>query len=321
MLCRFANEFPLFVGSFLDRETHLKRYFREETITDLMMGALVAVGAPRVIVQFPYEPTTGADMEWNFVSPGRNTFFRILLQAKRLTGNGNIWTRYVIVNCCTDGFGNRDQVQVLCDTAQTAAHPTYPLYAFFHPARVYDWRIDRASVVAGVTWQMGRRSSSFFWHCATEAASVQEHRKRVSIFFPLSALLCSSAIRPILPYALSAADETMGPFVIRFSGGQRVVGIPLPPTPEIVRETLVRQHSASIDARETTETHAKSSRQRFRPSALSQTTSGGYSKPEGARHHERKIARCGSHLRLVKPSGFSINVGFPYRCLLDIMSV
>ncbi len=290
------------------------------------MGALVAVGAPRVIVQFPYEPTTGADMEWNFVSPGRNTFFRILLQAKRLTGNGNIWTRYSYRELLhKTASATKHQVQVLCDTARTAAHPTYPLYAFYHPARVYSLaHRSGASAVAGVNLADGYAIKSL----VLLALRNRKQRRYRSIgkvyryFFPLSALLCSSAIRPILPYALSAADETMGPFVIRFSGGQRVVGIPLPPTPEIVRETLVRQHSASIDARETTETQ----RQELTPEVppvgaipddirrLLETRGS-----ETPREENRAMWRV--DLRLVKPSGFSINVGFPYRCLLDIMSV
>lgn len=82
-----------FVESFLERGRNLRRRFREETVTDLMMGSLIA-GKGRVIVEFPDEPVTGADMEWNFVNPADNTLFRIVLQAKQAYGDGMKWRRH-----------------------------------------------------------------------------------------------------------------------------------------------------------------------------------------------------------------------------------
>jgi hypothetical protein len=62
MLCYFANEFPRLVETFLGFGLSLRRRFREETITDLIMGNLLIAGIRRVIVEFPNEPITGADM-------------------------------------------------------------------------------------------------------------------------------------------------------------------------------------------------------------------------------------------------------------------
>ena len=45
------------------------------------MGSLITAGGRRIIVEFPNEPVTGADMEWNFVNLDDGTVFRILLQA------------------------------------------------------------------------------------------------------------------------------------------------------------------------------------------------------------------------------------------------
>ena len=81
MLCEFAHQFPLFVERFLDQGRALRRRFREETVTDLMMGGLITAGGGRLIVEFPDEPATGADMEWNFVDQRTSTFFRLMLQA------------------------------------------------------------------------------------------------------------------------------------------------------------------------------------------------------------------------------------------------
>src|SRR5258707_418105 len=88
MLCHLASEFPQFVAEFLDRGRSLRRRFREETVTDLLMGSLITAGGRRVIMEFPDEPATGADMEWNFVNPDDGTFFRILLQAKQVPSSG-----------------------------------------------------------------------------------------------------------------------------------------------------------------------------------------------------------------------------------------
>lgn len=82
MLCHMAHQFPPFVESFLERSRALRRRFREETVTDLLMGSLITAGGRRVIVEFPDEPVTGADMEWNFVNPDDGTIFRLLLSVR-----------------------------------------------------------------------------------------------------------------------------------------------------------------------------------------------------------------------------------------------
>jgi hypothetical protein len=68
MLCQFARQFLQLVANFLERGRQFKRRLREETITDLMMVHLQNLGSDQIIVDFPDEPTTGADMEWNFVN-------------------------------------------------------------------------------------------------------------------------------------------------------------------------------------------------------------------------------------------------------------
>lgn len=136
MLCYLAHQFPPFVENFLERGRTLRRRFREETITDLMMGSLITAGTGRVIVEFPDEPVTGADMEWNFVNPGDGTFFRILLQAKQAYGDGTKWTRHGYRELLhTSGTGTKLQAETLCDTARIPGSATYPLYIFYHPAQ------------------------------------------------------------------------------------------------------------------------------------------------------------------------------------------
>jgi hypothetical protein len=91
MLCLLAQHFPRSVGNLLQRGQSLKRRFREETITDLLMANLLALGGGSIIVDFPDEPTTGADMEWNFINRDTREYFQIILQAKRLSEVGADW--------------------------------------------------------------------------------------------------------------------------------------------------------------------------------------------------------------------------------------
>jgi hypothetical protein len=120
MLCQFARQFPNVVADFLNRSRSLHRRFREESVTDLLMANLIAIGGNRVYVEFPNEPVTGADMEWNFVNWDDNSFYRLRIQAKRLYGIGRNWKRYSYMHL-TDLSPNKQQLQVevLCNSARS----------------------------------------------------------------------------------------------------------------------------------------------------------------------------------------------------------
>src|SRR5437763_1470049 len=94
MLCHFACEFPGFVADFLHSGRGMGRNIREETITDIMMANLKLLGRDRVIVRFPNEPRTGADMEWNFVNTSDGSYYRLLVQAKVASGDKPDWSRH-----------------------------------------------------------------------------------------------------------------------------------------------------------------------------------------------------------------------------------
>ncbi|WP_348527779.1 DUF6615 family protein [Mesorhizobium sp.] len=88
-LCDLATRLPLVIGGLLDREANLKRgRFREETMTDILTGALAAFAGPELVISYPIEKDTGGDLDlrfWN-VSEGRDLWVRI--QAKRLNAAG-----------------------------------------------------------------------------------------------------------------------------------------------------------------------------------------------------------------------------------------
>jgi hypothetical protein len=130
MLCEFAQRFPDFVADFLNRGRVLRRRFREESVTDLLMASLVAIGGNRVFVDFPNEPVTGADMEWNFVNEDDGSFYRLRIQAKKLYGTGKNWRRYSYTYLPDLSPSKRLQAEVLCDSARRSH--AYPLYIFYN---------------------------------------------------------------------------------------------------------------------------------------------------------------------------------------------
>jgi hypothetical protein len=133
MLCQFARQFPPLVAEFLERGRRFKRRLREETVTDLMMVNLQNLGSDQIIVDFPDEPTTGADMEWNFVNRSNHTFYRLLIQAKCAYGNDALLSRHTY-KYLSHRTAGRYQADILCGTARNALYPTYPLYIFYNPA-------------------------------------------------------------------------------------------------------------------------------------------------------------------------------------------
>ncbi|WP_367227044.1 DUF6615 family protein, partial [Mesorhizobium sp.] len=66
-LCDLATRLPLVIGGLLDRETNLKRgRFREETMTDILTGALAAFAGPELVISYPIEKDTGCQCRSNF---------------------------------------------------------------------------------------------------------------------------------------------------------------------------------------------------------------------------------------------------------------
>lgn len=244
MLCQLAHQFPLFVEGFLERSRSLRRRFREETVTDLLMGCLITAGGRRIIVDFPDEPVTGADMEWNFANPDDGTFFRILLQAKQCYGDGKVWTRHGYRELFhTAGNGPKLQAVALCDTAR-AETATYPYYVFYHPQSTCT-----AAKAAGFDTVTGAcLGDGYFIEQLAITARTRTLRTRnkslktiAPLLFPLSDLLCPPTVLDRGPFAFAPEGSTF-PMVIGRENGRTFLGIPVPPTPEVVRQCIVRTH-------------------------------------------------------------------------------
>lgn len=251
MLCELAQHFPPFVESFLERGGKLRRRFREESVTDLLMNGLLALGAGRVIVEFPDEPVTGADMEWNFVNPDDNTFFRVLLQAKQAYGQGKFWKRHTYKHLLdTSGSSTTLQAVQLCHTARTGG-ACYPLYIFYNPARTCMMaRRDGVFRVAGVSLADGYQIEKLT--LASTTRKLRTRNKSIGrierLLFPLSTLFCPPTILPLGPMAFAPPAFALPVYLGQGADGL-VLGRQIPPTPDMVRERLVNMRPRHVGSR------------------------------------------------------------------------
>jgi hypothetical protein len=238
MLCQFSHSFPEFVSQFLDSSKNLRRRFREETVTDILMSNLLMFGDGRVIVEFPDEVATGADMEWNFVNPDDQTFFRILLQAKRAYGTEQDWVKHEYKHLFYKTKGSlRLQVETLCDTALAQGASTYPLYIFYNPFLTCDLAQQNRAPITGVGLCDG-----FLIERLTQFGTTPARRstvKKVSNIAPhqfdLATIFCPSRIRRLDPFAYSGRFTLR--VVLDFVSGR--IGRSIPPAPSEVCERLI----------------------------------------------------------------------------------
>jgi len=256
VLCNLAHQFPPFIERFLERSRPLRRRFREETITDLLMGSLIAAGGRRIIVEFPDEPVTGADMEWNFANPDDGTFFRILLQAKQCYGGGRIWTRHGYRQLLhTVGSGPKLQAVALCDTARAEA-ATYPLYIFYTPENTcMAARTAGFPAVTGVSLADGYLIERLVTGAMTQTLRTRNKSLKAiaSLLFLLGDLFCPHTILETGPQALAPGGFAF-PVAIGRDGGRNVVGVPVPPRPAVIRDRIVACREAMTEVGEKTVT-------------------------------------------------------------------
>lgn len=246
MLCHMARNFPAFTENFLDRSATLQKSFREETITDMLMANIVALGGKNVVVDFPNELSTGADMEWNFVDRSDGSFVRLLIQAKRSYGKGKLWGRHSFRELYhRSGTPKALQAKVLCDTAR-AAVATYPLYIFYVPGKTCKLaRLDTVRNISGVTLADGYDIEQL----AVSASDRKTRTKNRSLktisekMFPLQNLFCPQSIDKIGPMMFSR----MAPVGPLFLDGTSL-GFPMPPTPQRICDAINRFRDSSSES-------------------------------------------------------------------------
>lgn len=193
MLCEFAQHFPNHVADVLERDKTLKRNFREETVTDLLMAGMVGLEGFGVTVEFPDESVTGADMDWIYAAPhdvGGGTYLRLLIQSKRakfakLT-NGGYWY-YAHLD---HGDPPGQQAQTLVNYAATSPNgmATVPLYFLYHPRSAIEPPLPPSPDIEGINVIFADRVAPIV------NGGCPRTQKRIGAwrddFFPLSELLC-----------------------------------------------------------------------------------------------------------------------------------
>lgn len=202
MLCEFAHAFPDQLADILDRDMGLKRNFREETATDLLMAGMVGLQEFGVTVELPPESVTGADMDWIYAAPhdiGGGTYLRLMIQAKRAKlaklKNGKYWY-YEHLDYGTP-LGQQAQTLVAHAASSPDGMATLPLYFFYHPRSAVTPPLPPQPNVEGINIVFAERIAPVVHGgCA-------KHQKRIDAwrgeFFSLSELLCWPVAPPTAP--------------------------------------------------------------------------------------------------------------------------
>lgn len=206
MLCEFAQNFPNILADILERDNGLKRNFREETATDLLMAGLVGLRDFGVSVELPNETVTGADMDWIYAAPhdvGGGTYLRLMIQAKRAKfaklKSGGYWY-YEHLDHSTPP-GHQAQTLVSHSAASPDGMATLPLYFFYHPRSAIDSALPTQPNVTGVNAVLAEKVVPVVQGgCARQKKRVDAWHDN---FFPLSDLLCW----PLAPSISSLAPQ------------------------------------------------------------------------------------------------------------------
>ncbi len=194
--CDLANRLPIMIAEFLDIEQRLKRRFREDSITDILVASLLSLPGNDIVVLTPPEAKTGGDFDLVVVELVSGEAVQFRIQAKRLTPHNGDWTIGTYAELAHP-HNSGAQSQALLRGLGSEAISTIPLYAFYNPAHVC---AASGGTVSGIElasgWEIRERIKAI--------VKVKPKRlpyKRIGslqpLFFPLSTILCapSSAAR------------------------------------------------------------------------------------------------------------------------------
>jgi hypothetical protein len=215
MLCDLAHTFPPWVAKLLERDRSLRRNFREETITDLLMASMVGLKGYGITVDFPDETKTGGDMEWVFAAPHEingGRYLRLILQAKRpryvKLKSGGYWL-YQHLDHGTPP-GQQAQTLVVQAKSPSGGKATLPLYILYHPTSALD-PFNGEPAIEGVNVVFADKVAPVVkGGCGSKEKRVTYWRKH---FMPLSDILCWPTVvtGPPVPPAAEVAEFVVGP--------------------------------------------------------------------------------------------------------------
>lgn len=215
MLCDLAHAFPPWVAKLLERDRSLRRNFREESITDLLLASLVGMEAFGIRVDFPDETRTGGDMEWIFAAPletNGGRYLRLILQAKRpqfiKLKSGGYW----LYQHLDHGKPPGQQAKTLVAHAKGSpdGKATLPLYILYHPTSALA-PFNGEPAVEGINLVFADKVAPVVWGgCGRKEKKVAYWRKH---FMPLSDFLCwpTVVMGPPVPPAPDVVEFVVGP--------------------------------------------------------------------------------------------------------------
>lgn len=195
-LCQFSKQFPKRVADLLGLEEEkrligmpLSRRFREETLTDILMGGLLPFH-PHLIRHIDFatnERVTGHDIELEFVNllpNGRKRYLRLHLQAKRAAPSkgGRVW-RYKELD-----YLQGQQAQNLVNEAKKVGRHCVPMYLLYHPEQVLQPQAGNLPAIEGVNVMLAPAvARAVNGGCDFRTRRVNHWQRH---FMPLSRLLC-----------------------------------------------------------------------------------------------------------------------------------
>jgi len=189
-LCELANRLPVMIAEFLDIEQKLKRRFREDSVTDILVASLLSLPGNDVVVLTPSEAKTGGDFDLVIMDPVSGDAVQFRIQDKRLTPHKHDWATGSYVELAHP-HNSGGQSRALIRSVGSEKIMTIPLYVFYTPAHVC---AASGGTVSGIElasgWEIRERIKAI--------VKVKPKRlpyKRIGslqpLFFPISTILCA----------------------------------------------------------------------------------------------------------------------------------
>lgn len=237
--CDLANRLPVMIAEFLDIEQRLKRRFREDSITDILVASLLSLPGNDIVVLTPPETKTGGDFDLVVVEPVSGEAVQFRIQAKRLTPHKNDWMISSYAELAHP-YNSGAQSQALLRGLRSEAIITIPLYAFYNPAHVC---AASGRTVSGIELASG-------WEIRERIKAIVKVKpkhlpyKRIGslqpLFFPLSTILCATNSSPrasTIPLPAEARAAVVEAIEARsgLAGFGQTLAIPEVATPRLPR--------------------------------------------------------------------------------------
>ncbi len=233
--CDLADRLPPLIADFLDLEITLRRRFREESVSDMIVASLLRVSGGDLSVQVPLsEKVTGNDFDIILYDPPARSAVQYRIQAKRLTPHATNWRMGSYRELAhPHGTGTQSSALIRSSAAERRI-PTIPLYAFYNPARTC---AASGGLVGGLELADGYAIRTLVAKLV-KAKPKRPPVKRIStlqpLFFPLSTLLCPPTSLPgrriLTPdESLRAVEEAIEAATRRAGGDATALAIAPPP--------------------------------------------------------------------------------------------